>query len=871
MPLPAGTKLGHYEILSPLGAGGMGEVYRARDTRLKRDVALKILPEAFASDPGRMMRFQREAEVLASLNHPNIAQIYGVEERALAMELVEGESPKGPIPFESAWKIATQIANALEYAHDKGVIHRDLKPANVKVTPEGVVKLLDFGLAKAYSGQPDNPSGDPSLSPTITLGATVAGTILGTAAYMSPEQARGKNVDKRADIWAWGVVLYELLTGDQMFQGEDAAETLGAVMHKQPDLERVPPQARKLLGECLQKDPKLRLRDIGDAKRMLEEGAPKTTAPSGRGSAWTAWGLAAALGLSAAALAVVSFIHFREEPAHLVRFSFPPPEKANFPPNVPTMAVSPDGRRVAFEVQTSGKRELWARDLADPAPRMLAELEQNVPEIPFWAPDSRRLAFFDGSKLKKIDVTGGPAVTIADTGTTGFNGAGSGSWNQDDVIVLGAVSSPLFRVPAAGGTLAPVTEFDKARGETGHWAPWFLPDGRHFLYLTITADPEKSGVYIGDLSSKTRKQALGFGTRAIYVNPGYLMFVRDRTLMAQPFSASKLETTGDAVPVAEQVDTFTAVGPALGHFSASQNGVLMYTAGSAAGNVQLTWFDRTGKNLGTEGAPGNLEWFSLSPDGASIALTRRDPQNSRYDIWTRDLVHQPESRLTTTANNRFPVWSADGTRIFFISDRDGAYKIYQQAANGTGQAEVVSPVGIAPTDASRDGRYLLAVTSNAYPKTGNDVWVLPLFGDRKAFPYLATEFAEVWPRLSPDGRWLAYQSNATKRMEVYVVSFPQPGGKWQVSTNGGIDPVWSRDGRELYYYSADNKITVVDIKPGSQFQYGEPKALFEFNISRTNTSFDVSKDGRFLLPALAEQAAAAPMTVVLNWPQLLKK
>jgi serine/threonine protein kinase len=400
MALAAGEKLGPYEILAPIGKGGMGEVYRARDTKLGRDVAIKVLPAVFAQDPERMARFEREARVLASLNHPHIAQIYGVEERALVMELVEGESPKGPLPFDEAWKIALQIAEALEYAHEKGVIHRDLKPANVKVTPDGVVKLLDFGLAKAFSATPEAAGTDPSNSPTITLGATVAGTILGTAAYMSPEQARGKNVDKRADIWSWGVVLYELLTGERLFKGDEAADTLAQVLTKDPDLERVPPQARKLLGRCLEKDPKKRLRDIGEARYGLaEDAAPPPAAPARAGKApWLAWSVAALFIVTSAALGVVAWKYAHPEPPHLVKFSFPPPGKASF---ATPMAVSPDGRRVAFETLEGGKRELWVRDLEDPAPRMLAELPSSFPELPFWAPDSRRLAFFDGTKLKK--------------------------------------------------------------------------------------------------------------------------------------------------------------------------------------------------------------------------------------------------------------------------------------------------------------------------------------------------------------------------------------------------------------------------------------------------------------------------------------
>jgi hypothetical protein len=465
----------------------------------------------------------------------------------------------------------------------------------------------------------------------------------------------------------------------------------------------------------------------------------------------------------------------------------------------------------------------------------------------------------------KLDVTGGPAVTIADIGS---NAATSGSWNQDDVILFGTLNKPVIsRVSVASGTAAPVTEPDKARTEAGQWAPWFLPDGRHFLYAI---GGEKGGVWVGDLKSRTPRQVVGFGTRTIYVNPGYLLYVRDRTLMAQPFDTGKLAVKGDAVPVAEEVDTFVpSPSPLLGHFSASQNGVLMYTSSrGTSGNVQLTWFDRMGRKLDTVGAPGLQLGFSLSPDGTTVAYTRQEPQTALTDIWMHDLVHGSESRLTFVGNNQFPVWSRDGTLIFFYKD----FELYRKAANNTGPEEAVEAAKQLPMDASRDGRYLLTITNRNTPKTGNDIWVLPLFGDHKPFPFLATEFSEGAERLAPDGRWLAYQSNESKDFEIYVESFPQKGGRWQVSNGGGTCPVWSRDGRELYYYSRDGKIMAVDIKPGPQSQFGVPKPVFAVNLYiAPNASFEVSRDGRFLLPALVEHEASAPMTVVLNWPELFKK
>ena len=638
MPLSVGDRLGPYEILTPLGAGGMGEVFRAKDTKLDREVAIKVLPRVLADDPERIARLDREAKVLASLNHPNIAQIYGIEQRALVMELVKGETLQGPLPLDEALRLAMQIADALEAAHEKGIVHRDLKPANIMITPAGVVKVLDFGLAKAAEA-PDG--GDPQNSPTLTMSPTRAGMILGTAAYMSPEQARGKAVDRRADIWAFGVVLYEMLTGRQAFTGETVSDILAAVLTKELDLEQVPVKVRKLLRRCLQKDPKQRLRDIGEARFLLED-APPDRVGHGRPLPWIAAGVFA---VAALALGLVAYRHVNEE-TRVLKMSVLRPDKATFKAtSLP--AVSPDGRRLAFVATTDGKDQLWVRDLDSLAARALTGTDGA--DDPFWSPDSRLIAFFADGKLKKIEVAGGPALTLCDAAL----GRG-GTWSKNGVIVFGVNNGGTYRVPAAGGSATPLTTPDRASGETSHRLPWFLPDERHFLYTANNQEREKVAVYAGDLDSKNRKLVVSADSNAMYTPPGYLLFVRERTLMAQPFDAGKLQITGDAVPVAEQVDSSSLA--AQNQFSASQNGVLAYTSGASGGGLLLTWFDRSGKVTGTLGAPGFVDWGAISPDGNTVAADHADPQIRIIDIWLHDLARGTASRFTFgPRSNEFPV------------------------------------------------------------------------------------------------------------------------------------------------------------------------------------------------------------------------
>jgi eukaryotic-like serine/threonine-protein kinase len=695
MPLTVGERLGSCEILALIGAGGMGEVYRARDTRLKRDVALKVLPDAFARDPDRMARFQREAEVLASLNHSNIAAIYGVEERALVMELVDGESPKGPMPFDEAWKIASQMADALEYAHDKGVVHRDLKPANIKVTHEGVVKLLDFGLAKAFNDPAEASPVEAADSPTIALGGTIAGTVLGTAGYMAPEQAKGKRVDRRADIWAWGVVLYELLTGERLFKCEDASDTLAQVLTKQPDLERVPVNTRRMLQACLQKDPKLRLRDIGDAKQLLsEDPAPARS----RAVPWLITGLAVA---GATVLALVSF---RQKPPQqqIVRFEIQAPEKAN----IESFKLSPDGRYLAI----AAANRLWLRALDSFELRSLAGTEGA--SYPFWSPGSDFIGFFTQGKLKKIALAGGPPLTLCDAPL----GRG-GTWNPDGVIVFAPENSGgLKRVSQAGGVPAPVTLLDRSGGNSDRF-PEFLPDKGRFVYLRGD-QTERSGIYAGSLDGTAPVRLLPDLSYATYVPPkapdraGYLLFRRENTLMAQPFDPDGLRLTGELFPVAESVGRAAVLGTDT--FSVSTNGVLAYGSLSMSGLRELVWRDRSGKRLNVVTKPAQIARVALSPDGETAALTIGVAGS--MDIWLRDLNRNSDTRFTFPPGwSMDPVWSPDGTHIAFRSSpQDRTYGLYERPATGPGKQELLmaaSPANGFPLDWSPDGKRIVYIAA----------------------------------------------------------------------------------------------------------------------------------------------------------------
>ena len=883
----SGTKLGPYEILAPLGAGGMGEVYRARDSKLNRDVALKILPAMFTDDAERMARFRREAQVLASLNHTNIGSIYGLEDwnnlRVLVLELVEGPTladriTGGAIPLEEVLAIAGQIAEAMAYAHEKGVTHRDLKPANIKMTPEGNVKVLDFGLAKVLEGS-KNLDADPSRSPTFSNPSTLAGMILGTAAYMSPEQAKGKPVDKRADIWSFGVVLHELLAGRPLFQRETVSDTLAAVLKEEPDWNRIPVKAQPLLRHCLEKDPKRRLRDIGDMHLLLET----ASVPARGHRPWLARGTMAVF---VVALGALSLIHFRERPLVSAPITFQIFPSRNLFQS--TFAISPDGHHLAWAASDSGGiLRLWIRDLDSLDIRVLSNSYPAVvkphggaPPF-FWSPDSRFIGFQSGSKLATIEISGGPAQTLCDVQGTVVGG----SWDRDGVIVFADSERGLMQVSAEGGAASPLTTLDPARKEVVHVLPSFLPDGRHFLYERASSIPENSGVYVGSINTQPGEQnsrrLLATTSGPVYVpssdsDSGQVLFLRQGTLMAQPFDAHRLQPSGEAVPVAEQVGSYLD----YGLFSASDNGVLVYRSG-AGQDYQLTWFDHQGRVLGTVAEPGRYNSFALSPDGQRVAVSRTNPENTpNWDVWLLDPERNTRTRLTyDQVRATFPVWSADGTSVVFDSIRGGDVDLYFKRASGAGDEQLLlkSDAGYKfATSSSRDGRFLLYTVEN--PVTKADLWTLPLQGDRKPTPFLRTEFNESSGQFSPDGHWVAYTSDESGSDEIYVREFSSGSsqrsgddmGKWLISKGGGTFPRWRGDGKELFYVASGGKLTSVDISAKPVFAAGAPKPLFQ--LPPGFIGGEVTTDGkRFLVGVPVGQSASVPFTVVLNWQTSLKK
>ena len=869
--LSPGDTVAHYRIEARLGEGGMGVVYRASDSRLRRNVALKLVKSQFNS------RNQREARAVAALNHPNICTLYDVGPNYLVMELIEGPTlaermAKGAIPLVEALGIARQIAQALEAAHEKGIVHRDLKPANIKLTADGTVKVLDFGLAKAQG-----PGvGGVEDSPTMTGSATGAGMILGTAGYMSPEQAGGKAVDKRADIWSFGVVLWEMLAGRRLFEGETVTETLAGVLRGEIGFGQLPrgtpPAIRGLLRRCLDRDVKTRLRDIGEARIAITSALAGGIPPGEDGEEprrarpWLAWSVAAAAIMGFASIA---FLHFREKPpapATPVRFPIPVPDNAEL-----ALSVSPDGRKLAFIAGV----KLWVYSFETGESRELAASGG----VPFWSPDSRYIGYPSEGKVKKIEASGGPAQTVAE-----FRGGqwGCGAWNRDDVIVFGDRATGMFRVPASGGAPVQITALDPARHENNQFCPSFLPDGRHFVYVRASPPPGQSAIFLGSVDAKPEQQSLrplvASDSQPVYApstdpETGYLLFVRERTLMAQQFDNRQMEMKGQAVPIAEQV-SYKGAGAIYVALSASANGVLVYPRRSVS-DLQFTWYDREGKVMGTAGEPGAYQSAALSPDGTRLATTMGSGAYSG-NLWVLDLAPRGGStRLTYRAGaDMSPVWLPDGSRIVFSSNRDGPFNLYQKPANGAKDEEVLLATreDKHPTSWSPDGRFLLY--TEIHPKTKRDIWALPMEGGGKPFPFLVTEFAERQARFSPDGRWVAYVSDESGRTEVYVRRFSlnstgtgvEPGGRWPVSNEFGEGPHWRGDGRELYYVSADRRVMAVDVAANPEFRAGNPKPL---GVSVSGWGWDCTADGKRFI-SLADKGGS-PYEAVLNWQAGLKK
>jgi eukaryotic-like serine/threonine-protein kinase len=886
MSIAPGSRLGVYEVLSPLGAGAMGEVWRARDTRLSREVALKVLPESLSRDHDRLQRFEREAQVLASLNHPNIAAIYGVEEAtgatALVLELVEGPTlderiKQGRLPADEAVAIARQIAEALEFAHERGVVHRDLKPANVKLSPDGRVKVLDFGLAKAMAADVSGRS-DSAISPTVTSLGTIAGVVLGTAAYMAPEQARGSSVDRRADIWSFGAVLWEMLTGKRAFEGDTVSDTLASVLRAPIEWKDLPPATPRgvvrLLERCLERDSKKRLRDIGEARIALEtlgaepEAAAVAAAPSApqRSAVKTiAWAVATVV-IAISAVAIVGFMRQAPLLQPVVRFQIAADAKLA---SMSWPRISPDGRTVAFLGRdTNGKQSIWVRPIDAFAPFQLQDTEGAARF--FWSPDSRYVAYFIGrSQLKKSPVAGGPAQLIGEA-----DGGADGSWGAGGEILFdGRATDALRRVAASGGSATQATHPDEAKGEAGHAWPFFLPDGRHYLFLAMTKRVgEKATICVGSLDKPGSTPLTPTDSRAEYAN-GYLLYVLQGTLVARRFDPDKLVVSGEPIPLVEKV---AVDANNTASFSSSDNGVLTFVQGETAVASELVWMDRSGKELGKIGTPGPYSDVELSPDGTRLAYGFADKSGTQ-DIWVRDLKREVASRLTfDPRNDVWPVWSPDGRRIVFASDRGGHIALFMRDANGTGTEQPVygsddSEVGA--IDWSQDGRRL---SLDILPPSRRwDIKLLEMDGGGKQpSDYLVTDASERNGHFSPDGRYLAYMSNESGTNEVYVQTVPPGGGKWQISNGGGGQPQWRGDGKELFYLSPGDTLQAVPVAIGGTFEPGIPKALFKQSMERGNiprNCFSPAADGqRFVVNASRDTGQSKPFSVILNWPQTLK-
>jgi serine/threonine-protein kinase len=895
MPLQPGTTLGPYSVTAKIGEGGMGEVYRARDTKLDRDVALKVLPEAFTSDPDRLARFEREAKVLASLNHPNIGGIHGLEEsdgvRALVLEYIEGPTladriAQGPIPLDEALPIAKQIAEALEAAHEAGVIHRDLKPANIKVRQDGTVKVLDFGLAKALD---TTPEGDPSQSPTLTAAATQMGVILGTAAYMSPEQARGLPVDKRADVWAFGVVLYEMLTGRRPFQGEDVSLTLASVMKSDVNVTVLPadlPETlRTVIRQCLQKDPKRRIRDVGDVSLAMEGAFEATAAPIEGTTApplqfWQRPLPALAVLLTVASVASLSVwglvLRNLTPSPEVVRFTIVPPETAplDLPGTSEDVAISPNGTLVVYQGGGVDGRQLYLRPVGEPEATLLRGGAGAFG--PFVSPDGQWVGFLDGPRsLKRVSVFGGPAESLTESPANVFGT----SWGTDDQIVFGTTGAGLFRVPGQGGEAEALTVLDSDRGETAHVWPFIIPDREAVLFVISPGSTLSEGqLAVLDLRSGETKTLGLSGVRPHYVSTGHVVYaVVDGSLRAVPFDVTSLEVTGNPVLALEGV---VAKDSGAANFSISHDGQLVYVSGNESSvGYQLAWLDHAGQQEVLDLPPRNYSNARLSPNGMQV-LVRIGEETG--EIWVSDVERNTLQRLDAGPDSETSgMWTVDGDRVVFTSPRGDGPGLFLRAADGTGDVEhlVTLDAGTALHLWSRPSRVGQFPFSYQPQSGGRDVAFLSLDGEPSWHPVFTMEATEAMATVSPDGRRIAYISNDTGNYEVYVQQFPDGGDRKRISTTGGVKPLWSPDGNALYYVD-DRSVMVARVEVGPDTLRSEaPMLLFETNSPLQDNLRgiqDISPDGaRFLailVPGFSgETVPPSNIEVVLNWTKELQR
>jgi serine/threonine protein kinase len=894
--LSPGTKFGPYEITGALGAGGMGEVYRARDTRLNRIVAIKVLPSDLSSNPDLKQRFEREAKAISSLNHPHICTLFDVGHQEgvdfLVMEYLEGETladrlQKGALPIDRVLKIGIEIADALDKAHRQKIIHRDLKPGNIMLTKAGA-KLLDFGLAKpaamaALTGSaPLLSAAATTMPPASPL--TTAGTVVGTIQYMSPEQLEGKEADARSDIFSLGSVLYEMATGKRAFEGKSQISVASAILEKDPEpiiklLPMAPAALDRVVKTCLAKDPDERWQsahDVAAELKWIQEGGSQSGESASAGTRTKRWvnpgWLAATVLLLALGVSLLTQYSTRREtpPQSLLRFSVPAPKSASFGIS---LSISPDGKFLAFEGDSEGSESLWVRPMDSLEAHPMAGTESAF--LPFWSPDSRFLGFFSSGKMKKVDISTGAIQTICDV----VDPRG-GTWSPEGLILFAPdATGPLYQVSAGGGAPAPVTKIIPSTGESSHRWPFFLPDGRHFVYLSRHGGGEEETIFVGSLDSSEPARVLTAGSMVIYAPPGYLLFVRGQTLMAQPFDPARLRLGGEPVAIAEGVEPVGEIGPtSYAPVAVSNNGVLVYRSGASA-LTQMAWFDRSGSRLSDIGPPGLYDEPSLSPDGQRIAFDRTDPKLFSTDIWLLSLSSGTFSRFTFGPKAQIrPVWSPDGSRIVFSSNRSGPYDLYQKASNGAANEEPLlsSPSGKFPLDWSADGRYLIYEKNDANKRTA--LWVLQMSGEKTSRLFQPGSTDQTHAAISPDGRWVAYTSNETGRQEVFVQSFPAAAGKWQISTEGGDQPQWRRDGKELFFLSPDNKLMVVPIQGGSgTFQSGASQVLFKapvglFSRTDSRSRYAIMPDGRrVLVLAISAQSSSSSLTVVTNWTSELKK